>query len=87
MGNDSKRLVRNVIQRVYRDATQTQLDDQAADEVISALRDIGWAEVRVSRSMQDEFGPGWRIERWDDPVTDSTVLRVRESDVEWVVKS
>ena len=37
--------VRNTIQRVYGDATQTVLDEQAAREVISTLRELGWASL------------------------------------------
>ena len=97
MENDSKQLVRDIIQRVYGDATQTVLDDTAATAVISALRRVGWAspeetallikaaggQVTITRTMQEEIGPGWQVERWDDPTTDSTVVRVRERDVEW----
>lgn len=36
-------IIRDVIQRVYEDATQTVLDQQAAREIIAALRAAGWA--------------------------------------------
>jgi hypothetical protein len=91
--NDSKQLIRDVIQRIYGDAAQTALDDRAASEIISALREIGWAapedtallikaaggRIVVTRDLQEEFGRNWQIERWDDPLTDSMTVRVRES--------
>lgn len=38
-------LVAGVLQRVYGDASQTVLDRRAASEVVSALRNAGWASL------------------------------------------
>lgn len=91
MTNDSKQLVCDVIQRVYGDATQTALDYKAATEIVVALGQAGWAapediallikaaggQVEITRKMREEFDRNWTIERWDDPATDSTTVRVR----------
>lgn len=42
---DARLVVRDVIQRVYGDATQTVLDDRAASEIVAALREMGWASI------------------------------------------
>lgn len=42
---DAVSAVRDVIQRVYGDATQTALDHQAAREIVAALRQRGWASL------------------------------------------
>lgn len=39
------KIVQDVIQRVYGDATQTALDHEAAVEILRALRAAGWASL------------------------------------------
>lgn len=96
--NDSKQLVLEVIQRVYGDATQTELDDHAASEIIAALRRVGWAspddvallikaaggEITITRRMREESTKHQVLESWEDLATDSTVVRAR--DVEWTAR-
>lgn len=42
---DAALIVRDVIQRVYGDATRTVLDHEAAKEIVRALRGLGWASI------------------------------------------
>ena len=49
-------LVANVIQRVYGDTTQTVLDRQAASEIVTALRNAGWASLDDVARLIDAAG-------------------------------
>ena len=46
MSKSTETIVRDVIQRVYGDASQTVLDYAAAREIVAALRDAGWASLQ-----------------------------------------
>jgi hypothetical protein len=89
----AERLVRDVIQRVYGDATQTVLDQRAASEIVTAFRAAGWAsldEVAVlieaaggsitvpHRLMMD--GRDRQVTRQDDFAADGVKFRVSVSD-------
>lgn len=86
------KIVRDVIQRVYGDATQSDLDFRAAEEILRALQEAGWAsledvamlisaaggEIEVTYDMKIlRPWSGLRVERHDDPATGTTSVRIR----------
>jgi hypothetical protein len=58
---DPVRVVRDVIQRAYGDATQTPLDHQAASEIVTALRSMGWASLNEVALLIEAAGGSIKV--------------------------
>lgn len=71
-------LVAGIIQRVYNDASQTVLDRRAANAIITALREAGWASLDdVGRLIE---AAGGEIVVPGDLITDTRERRVTRQD-------
>lgn len=71
----AEQIVRDVIQRVYGDATQTMLDSQAAREIVAALRDAGWASLDEVALLIEAAGGSITVPHNLDPFAERTVYR------------
>lgn len=80
MSNDINAVdvVRNVIQRVYGDATQTVLDAQAAREIVAALREMGWASLEEVAVLIEAAGGSVTVP--DSLMLDTRERRIMRSD-------
>lgn len=75
---NATRIVRDVIQRVYGDATQTVLDQRAAWEIITALRAAGWASIDEVAVLIEAAGGSITVP--DDLMLDGRDRRVMRHD-------
>lgn len=83
-----ERIVVDVIQRVYGDATQGALDHRAASEIVTALRNAGWADLnavgaiiaaaggRVTITERDMLDD-WEVWRSEDHAARGIALEAR----------
>ena len=86
----ARQAVRDTLERVYGHATQTVLDDQAADEIMRTLHQMGYAPLDMVARIIEAAGGSvtltaqslndprpLEVETYDDPATLGKVFRAR----------
>jgi hypothetical protein len=75
---NNRQAIRNALQRGYGDATQTVLDDRVAGDVLSTLRERGWASLDEVAAIIHAAGGEVRLD-------DEAMRHIMDQDLEVTV--